>query len=270
MDNEFKDFTATPTLTFDVAPETKEAPAPAASSELAEQAADPAFSENNLTPEELQMVNEFSQKIDLHNSQAILQYGVGTQKKMADFSDVLFVSDFDHTMTGTDGTIPLANRRAIAAFTARGGCVTVCTGRSLPLFQSMLPQLPVNAPVILFNGGLCYDFARQAALFSYPIELDARALAADLLRRALLPGMVLYRVGGDEFAILAETPGEDAEQRLRAGLRTVLDARGGGVSLSMGAARFDPARDKDLLDTYRRADLEMYGQKRRFYGGGRA
>ena len=87
MDNEFKDFTATPTLTFDVAPETKEAPAPAASSELAEQAADPAFSENNLTPEELQMVNEFSQKIDLHNSRAILQYGVGTQKKMADFSE---------------------------------------------------------------------------------------------------------------------------------------------------------------------------------------
>ena len=87
MDNEFKDFTVTPTLTFDVAPETKEAPAPAASSELAEQAADPAFSENNLTPEELQMVNEFSQKIDLHNSQAILQYGVGTQKKMADFSE---------------------------------------------------------------------------------------------------------------------------------------------------------------------------------------
>jgi len=87
MDNEFKDFTATPTLTFDVAPETKEAPAPAASSELAEQVADPAFSENNLTPEELQMVNEFSQKIDLHNSQAILQYGVGTQKKMADFSE---------------------------------------------------------------------------------------------------------------------------------------------------------------------------------------
>lgn len=87
MDNEFKDFTATPTLTFDVAPETKEAPAPTASSELAEQTADPAFSENNLTPEELQMVNEFSQKIDLHNSQAILQYGVGTQKKMADFSE---------------------------------------------------------------------------------------------------------------------------------------------------------------------------------------
>lgn len=37
MDNEFKDFTTTPTLTFDVAPETKEAPAATAASDLAEQ-----------------------------------------------------------------------------------------------------------------------------------------------------------------------------------------------------------------------------------------
>lgn len=87
MDNEFKDFTTTPTLTFDVAPETKDAPATMSASELAEQVSDPAFSENNLSPEELQMVNDFSEKIDLHNSQAILQYGVGTQKKMADFSE---------------------------------------------------------------------------------------------------------------------------------------------------------------------------------------
>ena len=87
MDNEFKDFTTTPTLTFDVDPETKEAPAATAASDLAEQVSDPAFSEKNLTPEELQMVNDFSEKIDLHNSQAILQYGVGTQKKMADFSE---------------------------------------------------------------------------------------------------------------------------------------------------------------------------------------
>lgn len=87
MDNEFKDFTTTPTLTFDVAPATKDAPATTSASELAEQVSDPAFSENNLSPEELQMVNDFSEKIDLHNSQAILQYGVGTQKKMADFSE---------------------------------------------------------------------------------------------------------------------------------------------------------------------------------------
>lgn len=40
-----------------------------------------------LTPAELQMVNEFAAKIDIENTNQILQYGAGTQKKMADFSD---------------------------------------------------------------------------------------------------------------------------------------------------------------------------------------
>ena len=39
-----------------------------------------------LSEEEKRQVEEFNRQIDLHNSTAILQYGVGTQKKMADFS----------------------------------------------------------------------------------------------------------------------------------------------------------------------------------------
>lgn len=42
--------------------------------------------ESMLTDEERKMVDDFSNQIDLYNSNAILQYGVGTQKKMADFS----------------------------------------------------------------------------------------------------------------------------------------------------------------------------------------
>ncbi len=85
MSDDLKDFSTTPTLTFDVNPQTE--PAASAGIDLAEKTQDPAFSENNLTPEELQMVESFSQQIDISNSQAILQYGVGTQKKMADFSE---------------------------------------------------------------------------------------------------------------------------------------------------------------------------------------
>ena len=44
------------------------------------------FDESMLSDEERKMVEDFSNQIDLHNSNAILQYGVGTQKKMADFS----------------------------------------------------------------------------------------------------------------------------------------------------------------------------------------
>lgn len=40
-----------------------------------------------LTEEERRMVDAFAQQIDLTNSSMILQYGAGTQKKMADFSE---------------------------------------------------------------------------------------------------------------------------------------------------------------------------------------
>ena len=40
-----------------------------------------------LTPEEQQMVENFAGKIDLENLTQVMQYGAGTQKKMADFSD---------------------------------------------------------------------------------------------------------------------------------------------------------------------------------------
>lgn len=40
-----------------------------------------------LTEEEQQIVDQFSQQIDLKNSSLVLQYGAGTQKKMAEFSE---------------------------------------------------------------------------------------------------------------------------------------------------------------------------------------
>ena len=40
-----------------------------------------------LTPAEQKLVDDFAAKIDVENTAQILQYGAGTQKKMADFSD---------------------------------------------------------------------------------------------------------------------------------------------------------------------------------------
>ncbi|MCL1989551.1 MAG: toxic anion resistance protein [Defluviitaleaceae bacterium] len=45
------------------------------------------MSDTTLTLEEQQMIDDFSQKIDLTNSNVVLQYGAGVQKKMADFSE---------------------------------------------------------------------------------------------------------------------------------------------------------------------------------------
>lgn len=87
MGGEFKDFTTTPTLTFDVSTDIEDLTSASSGTAVSEPIQDEAFNENNLTKEELQMIEDFSQKIDIHNSQAILRYGAGTQKKMADFSD---------------------------------------------------------------------------------------------------------------------------------------------------------------------------------------
>ena len=43
--------------------------------------------ESKLTPEEQKMVTDFAAQIDLTNTQLVLQYGAGCQKKIADFSE---------------------------------------------------------------------------------------------------------------------------------------------------------------------------------------
>ena len=63
-------------------PELDAAPAPAVVEEPKPQIPEPV-----LTAEEQQLVDAFAAKIDVENTTQILQYGAGTQKKMADFSD---------------------------------------------------------------------------------------------------------------------------------------------------------------------------------------
>ncbi len=85
MEQEFKE--EAPTLTFDLPPVKTENEVPSVVEEQdASKATDPT-ADVELTPQELEQVNAFSQQIDITNSQAILNYGVGTQKKLADFSE---------------------------------------------------------------------------------------------------------------------------------------------------------------------------------------
>lgn len=73
------DATATPTLTLDPA-EDLAAPQP-----QKQVAPDPQAV--RLSPEEQAMVDSFAQKIDITNSQQVLQYGSACQKKIGDFSE---------------------------------------------------------------------------------------------------------------------------------------------------------------------------------------
>ncbi len=102
---------------------------------------------------------------------------------MGKYADLLLVSDFDRTLTAPDGTIPKANLEAIRRFITEGGRFTVATGRSTPLFLKEQLLFPHNAPLILFNGAVCYDYAADKTEFADPLPAGTGRFAGELLRR---------------------------------------------------------------------------------------
>ena len=71
---------ATPSLTLDPTAEEKAV-------EEAKQAEPIKVEDTPLSPEEQKMVDDFAEKIDITNSQMVLQYGAASQKKLSDFSE---------------------------------------------------------------------------------------------------------------------------------------------------------------------------------------
>ncbi|HIZ62698.1 MAG TPA: toxic anion resistance protein [Candidatus Gemmiger avistercoris] len=79
---------AAPSLTLDAAPTLTLDPA--ADEQVVEEVkkAEPVKVEDTpLSPEEQKMVDDFAEKIDITNSQMVLQYGAASQKKLSDFSE---------------------------------------------------------------------------------------------------------------------------------------------------------------------------------------
>lgn len=81
MTKDFETMQAAPTLTLDPFAEEKETEVVVVEEPTEE------LDDSMLSEEEKAMVESFVQQIDLTNSTMVLQYGAGTQKKMADFSE---------------------------------------------------------------------------------------------------------------------------------------------------------------------------------------
>ncbi len=87
MTDVFKDMQTAPVMTLDPLGEAAKAEELPAMQEAQALQDAPAMDESILSEEERQMAEQFAQQIDLTDSSVILQYGIGTQKKMADFSE---------------------------------------------------------------------------------------------------------------------------------------------------------------------------------------
>lgn len=127
---------------------------------------------------------------------------------MGIFSDVLLTVDFDRTLTGPDSVIPERNLTAIRYFMENGGAFTVNTGRSLPMTKVFRDIVPVNVPLLLYNGSAAYDLQKQEILNPALIPLE-QSRVIDRIQK-LVPDMTVEVQGLDAHYIFEENPAWDA------------------------------------------------------------
>ena len=123
---------------------------------------------------------------------------------MPDFSDFLITTDFDRTLTAPDATIPRQNLDAIRFFMEHGGAFTVNTGRSLAMFRKYMREIPVNAPLLLYNGSAAYDPETGTFPFCHLIDLNMAETVRECM--ALFPDMVVEIQGTDAHYTFRPNP----------------------------------------------------------------
>ncbi len=101
---------------------------------------------------------------------------------MADFSDVLLTADYDRTLTAPDASVPANNLEAIRYFMDNGGVFTVNTGRTVASSGCFIGRVPVNAPLLLYNGSAAYDPETKDFLFVHEIDLDPNEVRDRILK----------------------------------------------------------------------------------------
>ena len=112
------------------------------------------------------------------------------------FSDVLLTVDFDRTLTAPDSTVPARNIEAIRYFIDNGGAFTVNTGRSVPMAaKNIIGVVPVNVPLLLYNGSAAYDTTTGTLTQLCPIDLDRDSMIREVM--AAFPDLNVEQQGVD-------------------------------------------------------------------------
>ncbi len=109
----------------------------------------PVFDESMLSDEEKKMVDQFSSQIELNNSNLILQYGAGAQKKIADFSETALnnVKTKDLGEIGDMLTSVVTELRSFDATEEKGGILGFFKGKSNKISAMKVKYSTVEANV---------------------------------------------------------------------------------------------------------------------------
>ncbi|MDD6563681.1 MAG: HAD family hydrolase [Clostridiales bacterium] len=93
---------------------------------------------------------------------------------MGKFDGILLVSDIDATLFNSQHRISEENKKAIDYFKSEGGKFTVASGRMRDAVGNYFDDFRINAPAILHNGAVLYDFDTDTVLYKKTIEPERK------------------------------------------------------------------------------------------------
>ncbi|OEF96682.1 Cof-type HAD-IIB family hydrolase [Desulfuribacillus alkaliarsenatis] len=109
------------------------------------------------------------------------------------FENVLLVCDMDGTLLDSSDKISLENKAAMQYFVDNGGSLSIATGRKETSVAPYLHDLPINAPAILYNGSIIYDFDQNLVLWEKSLEDALEELLLRIYNDFKEVGLEIYK-----------------------------------------------------------------------------
>ena len=127
---------------------------------------------------------------------------------MTDFSNVFLISDMDGTLINSKSQISTINKYALNEFTKAGGTFAVATGRTLHSCKQYIPELPINAPSIFYNGTILQDTNNNVVLKTLSLQTK---ILFNFLKQCLIhcPNTCIELHTKDTFYIITKEEFDD-------------------------------------------------------------
>ncbi len=116
------------------------------------------------------------------------------------FAGKLLISDMDGTLLDSKHHVSTQNIEAIKYFTENGGLFTLASGRMVKAVEPYLEMLPINAPAILYNGSVIYDFNNKKILWETYLDNEVLELTRKVMEELSYTGIELFH-GSDLYII---------------------------------------------------------------------
>ncbi|AEH51175.1 HAD family hydrolase [Pseudothermotoga thermarum] len=159
----------------------------------------------------------------------------------------LLVFDLDGTLLEDDHSLSKETVLMLEKLVEMGFLFTVATGRSLKNSYGYLERLPINLPVILFNGARIYNLAEKRYLFQEVLENNAVAYFLEIFKACTFDVAVFFFIGEDVFSY---NPLSAAASYLWRDSLTYISVNDCKFALQKPITKIVISASKDILDNF--------------------